>query len=132
MSMVDHLKKITVSFEAGTSPENMDLEIYSPDFQFVFGIAAEGMTPFEYQLVGKSEGDVIPIFLKKKIVGQFFEHLQPPLWDLFNGRDAVYLKAKIIGIAPAENREVLKAMSEMVAHGGGACGCDGDCGCGCG
>jgi hypothetical protein len=132
MDTIEHLKKITVSFEAGSSPENMDLEIHLPEFQFVFGIGAEGMTPFEYKLVGKSEGEVIPTLLRKEAFSQFFEHLQPPLWDLFDSRNVIYLRVKILAVAPAENREILKAMSEMVAHGGGGCGCDGDCGCGCG
>lgn len=132
MNTVTHLKKITLSFEAGTSPENMDLEVNPPKFQFVFGLAAEGMTPFEYKLLDKTEGDVVSLFLTKEALGRFFEHLQPPLRDLFNGRDSIYLNVRIVAVAPAENREILKALSEMVARGGSGCGCDGGCGCGCG
>ena len=59
----------------------------------------------------------------------------PGLWwrseekmDLFDGRDDVYLKVKIVAVAVAENREIVKAMAEKSAHGGVGC----DCGCGCG
>lgn len=132
MDSVTHLKKVTLSFEAGTSPENMDLAIHSPEFQFVFGLAPEGMTPFEYKLLDRTEGDVISLFLEKEALGRFFEHLQPPLQDLFKGRASICLNVKIVAVASAENREVLKALSEMVARGGSGCGGDGDCGCGCG
>jgi hypothetical protein len=132
MNTITHLKKITLLFEAGTSPENMDLIVHPPEFQFIFGLGSEGMTPFEYKLIDRAEGDVVSFSLKKDTPGHFFEHLQPPLWNLFDGRDTIFFNVKIVAVTPAGNREVLKAMSERVAHGGGGCGCDGGCGCGCG
>jgi hypothetical protein len=132
MNTITHLKKITLFFEAGTSAAHMNLNVHPPEFQFIFGIGPEGMTPFEYKLIDKAEGDVVSFSLQKEMLGHFFEHLQPPLWHLFNGRDTIFLTVKIVTVASAENREVLKAMSERVAHGGGGCGCDGGCGCGCG
>lgn len=132
MNTITHLKKITLLFEAGTSPENMDLTVHPQEFQFIFGLGSEGMTPFEYKLIDKAEGDVVSFSLKKDMLGHFFEHLQQPLWNLFDGRDTIFFDVKIVAVTPAENREVLKAMSERVANGGGGCGCDGGCGCGCG
>lgn len=132
MNTVDHLKKIRLKFEAGNSPELMDLKVTPSDFEFIFGIAAEGMTPFEYKLLNKSEGDNISLTITKETYGPLFEHLHPPVWDLLNGLNSLYLKVAIVSVLPAENREILKAMSEMVAHGSSGCGCDGSCGCGCG
>ena len=128
MTKVDNLKKIKLSLRAGTSHEAMDLTPEHPEFSFIFGLAPEGMTPFEYELVEKAEGDDVLIHLKKNNLNRLFEHLNPPIQDLFDGREDVYLKVKILAVSTADNREVVKAMAAMTAHGGGGC----DCGCGCG
>ena len=128
MTKVENLKKITLSYQAGTSRGAMDLTPRCPEFNFIFGLAPEGMTPFEFELVEKVEGDDILIHLEKNSLNRFFEHLTPPIWDLFDGRDEIYLNVKILEVSTAENREIVKAMAGMTAHGGGGC----DCGCGCG
>ena len=126
MRKVEHLKKITLSFEAGTSPENMDLGSGSSKVEFIFGLGPAGMAPFEYELVNKVEGDEILIHLKRENTPVFFEHLHLPLNNLFKDRHELYLNIKIQKIDPADNREVVKAMANMTAHGHGC-----DCGCGC-
>ena len=128
MTKVENLKKITLSYQAGTSREAMDLTPGHPEFSFIFGLAPEGMTPFEFELVEKVEGDDLLIHLEKNSLNRFFEHLTPPIYDLFDGRDEIYLNVKILEVSTAENREIVKAMADMTAHGGGGC----DCGCGCG
>ena len=128
MTKVENLKKITLSFRAGTSPDEMDLTPKYPEYNFIFGLAPEGMTLFEYNLVEKVEGDEVLLHLKKDSFSKFFEHLNPPIGDLLDGREEIYLKAKIQAISAAENREIVKALADMTAHGGGGC----DCGCGCG
>jgi hypothetical protein len=128
MTKVENLKKITLSYQAETSREAMDLSPRYPEFSFIFGLAPEGMTPFEFELVEKIEGDDVLIHLEKNSLNRFFEHLTPPIWDLFDGRDEIYLSLKILEVSTADNREIVKAMADMTAHGGGGC----DCGCGCG
>lgn len=128
MNKVDNLKKVKVSIKAGTSQDTMDLTPKHPQIEFIFGLGPGGMTPFEYYLVDRTEGDSISLYLKKDDFDSFFEHLHPPLMDLFDGRDDVYLKVNIDTAIPAGSREVVKAMAEMAAHGGVGC----DCGCGCG
>ena len=128
MTKVENLKKIALSLQAGTSREAMDLTPKYSEFSFIFGIAPEGMTPFEYELVDKVEGDDVLVHLRKDDLNRFFEHLNPPIWDMFDGRDEICLKVKILEISAAHNREIVKAMADMTAHGGGGC----DCGCGCG
>ncbi len=128
MNKVENLKKITLSYQAGTSRDTMDLTPKHPEFKFIFGLAPEGMTAFEYELVEKVEGDNVLLHLKKDDLNRFFAHLNPPIWDLFDGRDEIYLNVKILEISAAENNEIVKAMADMTAHGGGGC----DCGCGCG
>ena len=126
MRKVENLKKIYLSLQAGKSKENMDLSLSKPEFEFLFGIGPTGMTPFEYELVDKEEGDEILLHVQKDSVQVFFEHLHPPIMNLFEERKDVYLKVKIEKIIPAEIREVVKAMAELTAHGHGC-----DCGCGC-
>jgi hypothetical protein len=127
MNKVESLKKITLSIQAGTSPDTRDLTPKYPEIQFIFGLGSGGMTPFEYELADRTEGESVLLHLKKEDFYSFFEHLNPPLTDLFAGRDEVYLKVSIDAVTPAENREIVKAMA---AHGGAGCDCG--CGCGCG
>ena len=127
MNKVKNLKKITLSIQAGTSQDTLDLTLKYPEIEFIFGLGPEGMTPFEYELVDKAESESALLHLKKEAFYRFFEHLNPPLTDLFDGRADVYLKVNIDAVAPAENREIVKAMAALAAHGGAGC----DCGCGC-
>ena len=126
MNKVENLKKIALSMQAGTSQDTMDLTLRHPKIEFIFGLGPEGMTPFEYELADRTEGESTLFHLKKKDFCSFFEHLNPPLMDLFDGRDDVYLKVNIDAVTPAGNREVVRAMADMAAHGGAGC----DCGCG--
>ena len=128
MTKIENLKEITLSFQAGTRPDTMDSPVKYPEFKFIFGLGLEGMTPFEYELVHKSEGENVLIPLKKEQFCRFFEHLNPPLKDLFAENDEVFLRVDIVSVAPAENREIVKSMAAIAAHGESA----GDCGCGCG
>ena len=131
MNKVENLKKITLSFQAGTSPDTMDLTPKYPRFEFIFALGQEGMSPFEYELVNKTEGEEVLLQIRKQDFYRFFEHLNPPIGDLFEGREDVYLKSKISAVATADNRDIVKALAEMTAHGGGGCDCGGGCGCGC-
>ena len=128
LTKVENLKKITLSCQAGTSRECLDLTPGHPEFSFIFGLAPEGMTPFEYELAEKGEGDNVLLHLHKDSLSRFFEYLIPPIWDLFDSRDEIYLRVKILKVSTAENQEIVKAMAAMTAHGGAGC----DCGCGCG
>ncbi|MGD8211312.1 MAG: hypothetical protein PVH37_25490 [Desulfobacterales bacterium] len=128
MNKIENLKKIKLSWLAGTSQDTMNLTPKYPGFEFIFGLGSGGMTPFEYELVDKHEGQSVLIHLKKENLDRFFEHLNPPLLELFDVRNHIYLKVRIDAVTPAENREIIKAMADMAAHGGTGC----DCGCGCG
>ena len=128
MNKIENLKKIKLSWQAGTSQNIMNLTPKYSGLEFIFGLGSGGMTPFEYELVDKVEGQSVLIYLEKESLHSFFEHIKPPLMDLFDVRNNTYLKVKIEAVTPAENREIIKAMADMAAHGGAGC----DCGCGCG
>jgi hypothetical protein len=131
MLKVENLKKITLALQAGTCPGIMDLRPKDLEFEFIFGLSPEGMTPFEYALVDRAIGEEISLQLHKETYRHFFEHLNPPISDLFDGCSELHLKVKIIGIATPQNREIIKAMAERAQQSEGGCG-GGDCECGCG
>ena len=131
MIKVENLKKITLTLEAGTSPDTMDLKLKYPQFEFIFALGQEGMSPFEFELVNKTKGEEVLLQINKESYYTFFEHLNPPIWELFENREQFYLKAKITTVAAANNRDVVKALAEMTAHAGSGCDCGGRCGCGC-
>ena len=95
MNKVENLKKITLKLEAGTSPQIMDLDLDNSEFEFIFGLGPEGMSPFEYKLVDKTAGQEFLLELKNESLPVFFEHLHLPITNLVNERDELFLKVKI-------------------------------------
>ena len=126
MNKVENLKKVTLHLEAVVNAGRMDLTPAASQFEFIFGIGPVGMCPFEYQLVNKTAGEEIGIQIKKQELSSLFEHLHPPIMNLFEKQDALHLNIKILRIEQPENTEVIKALSESAAHHHGC-----DCGCGC-
>lgn len=126
MTKIANLKKVTLLIEAGTTADHMDLTPSDSEFEFIFGIGPGGMCPFEYQLADKASGEEIGIQIKKGAFYLLFEHLHPPIMNLFDKHDAFYLKVKILKIEKPENTEIIKALSEAVSHHH-----DCDCGCSC-
>ncbi|MEJ2730642.1 MAG: hypothetical protein P8185_19440 [Deltaproteobacteria bacterium] len=126
MNKVVNLTKVTLGLEAGTTAGHMDLTPAASEFKFIFGIAPGGMCSFEYQLVNKAVGEEIGIQVDKETLYPLFEHLQPPIMNLFEKHDTLHLKVKILKIEQPENTEIIKAMAETASHRH-----DCDCGCGC-
>jgi len=127
MNKVENLKKVTIAIRAAGLQDSMDCPPDPVEFTFIFGLAPDGMTPFEYKLAEKLEDDRIQLHLEKNSLGKFFGHLNPPIGNLCQGDRKLNLEANILEIATAGNREIVRAMAEMTTHGGGGC----DCGCGC-
>ena len=73
MNKVENLKKITLSIQAGMSQNTMNLTPKYPQVEFIFGLGLEGMTPFEYELADRTEGQSILLHLKKEDIYSFFE-----------------------------------------------------------
>ena len=124
---VDNLRKISISIEAGTSPDVMDLTKSPGKLDFIFGIGNNGITPFEYELVNKHQGDNITVRIQRDSAPVFFEHLAFPILNQIRCRDAFYLKARILSVTQPDHREIIKALAEK-----SSCGDSCDCGCGCG
>jgi len=125
MQKIENLKKIRLLLAAGTSRDVTDLDLPISEFEFIFGLGRDGMSPFEYDLAEKAIGDEIAVHLYSNTFQAYLMHLQLPIHRLFEDRDSFYLTIRVDGIEPADGREVIKTMAEMAGHGSG-------CGCGCG
>ena len=131
MTTIKPMMKVNLSFMAGETPNEMDITLDHPDFEFIFGIGSGGLTPFEYELADMNAGDDIDIQLRNTDTQRFFEHLYPSVRGLFLDRSELFLNVRIKAIGPAEGREIIKAMAEMTARSESGGGCGGGCGCGC-
>lgn len=124
---IDSLKKVSLLLESGTMPDRMDLTSGPETYTFVFGAGSGGITPFEYEIIGKAVGDEVLIQLRQEEIAVKLEHMSQFITERIPTRDTFYLKVKIIGITTAEDREIVQAMAENIRHGSHGC----DCGCGC-
>ncbi len=119
---IDVLKKVTLSVEAGTAPDAVDLTPGSSQFEFIFGLGISGLTPFEIQLADKTVGEEIHLHINREEIPQVFQHLILFPLNLPEHLDAFYLKLKIMKVMPAEQREVIKALAEIANCEDQCCG----------
>ena len=122
---IDNLSKVALVLEAGTSRDNFNLFAEPEKMEFVYGVAACGITPFEKLLYLKTDGDELITGVDLKNPGEFFGPLAPDMPGGLQGCGEIFIKVKINSVRLSEDSEVIKAL----ASGGG---CGGDCGCGCG
>lgn len=129
MPKVELFQKIRLCWQAGCRADAINRQLPDADFTFVYGIGTGGLTPFEYLLADKREGDQVSFRLAKTEALHFFGHLLPLAAPIFARQEDAFFRVKIDRIQTAEPREIVQAMAESTAHGHGN-GCD--CGCGCG
>lgn len=99
-------------------------------FTHIFGLATEGLSPFEASLDGKKQGDSILLSIPATGFSEFFESCSALLQDLLNLPvlpTVLDLDVKILTIETPDNRELIKAIATAASGGG----CGGSCGCGC-
>ena len=119
---VEYLQKITVSVKTGSTADPERLTESFPPVEFVYGLSASGLTPFEYALAEKSVGDEIQLQLHKDQLPHFFGHIRMPIVDPARQPDTILLKARILEIAPADSREVVKTLADIANCGDSCCG----------
>ena len=119
---VGNLKKVAVLLEAGTGPEAMDLTREPTPYDFVYGVGTHGLSPFEFALADKGEGDEMVIPVRTEEMANFFCHHFMPQLEIPEGVGAFYLRIRIARVNAADPREIIKAMAEAAACGTGCCG----------
>jgi hypothetical protein len=116
------LKKVTLSLEAGSAGTSMDLTCEPLQFEFIFGLGREGLTPFEFQLAEKEVGESVLIPVHPERIAQVFGHLRLPFSAFPADLLLIYLKVRILKAEPANQREVIREMAEISTCGGSCCG----------
>jgi len=119
---IENLKKVTLSLEAGTSSDQMNITPQPTEFEFVFGLGTFGLTPFEFTLADKICGDQILVRLRKENLQRYFEHINLPILRYTKDHSSFYLKARIKNVSRAEGKELLKAMAHIANCGDSCCG----------
>lgn len=127
---IQQLKKVRLAILAGSEPGKHSLTAIPVNFEFIYGIGAEGLEPFEVVLDDKCVGEHVVLTLAADEAPQFFGryfgsirqllglHLLPP---------HLSLHMTVTLVADADNWEVVQALAKSTGHGG----CGGSCDCGC-
>lgn len=119
---VGPLKKISLLLEAGTRPDKTDLTAEPIPFEFIFGTGSQGLSPFEFELANKKEGDGLSMPIRGEELSDLFQHLFIPSLAIPESISAFYLKVKIVKVSEADPKEVIKAMAEAAECGDHCCG----------
>ncbi len=123
---IDNLLKVSLLIEAGLSRDELNLLEKPEKLEFIYGVAACGITPLEKLLYQKGVGDDVIAAVDLKNPGEFFGPLAPDLPQVLRGRGETYLKLAIHSVQQPVDLEIVRALAS-----GGGCGGDCDCGCGC-
>jgi len=127
--LIGYMKKITLSLEAGMTPDSMDLSKQPFSFQFIYGVGTEGICLLEKALFEKQSGDEILIPVDPQQTRDIFGHLRQALISVLPLAKHFYLKAAVIAIETPVNQEIVRAIAEGGGSSDCGCGCDGDCAC---
>jgi len=122
LQVVGPLKKISLLLEAGTGPDNLDLSLEPIPFEFILGVGSQGLSPFEFQLADKKEGDGLSLHIRVEELSDLFQHLLIPSLAIPESISAIYLNVKIVKVSQADPKEVIKAMAEAAGCGDHCCG----------
>lgn len=117
------LQQVKLALEAGTTAESVALTPQPIAYDFIFGLGAEGLVPFERALADRRVGEQISLRLDPRALQAAFEHLPLP-GILLPARAAdLFLRVTVVAVEPADQREVIRQLARRSA-------CGGDCGCG--
>ena len=113
MEKIENLKKVSLLLDTGSQ---------ETPFEFIFGIGTDGLSPFEFELAGKKEGDILELQLRREAVADMFQHLPIPPFQVPQEGEGFQLKVRVEKVSPADQKEVIKAMAEIASCGDHCCG----------
>jgi hypothetical protein len=125
------LKKVTLSLNAasaGCESGKVNLTSAPVSFEFIYGLASDGLCPFESTLQDKRAGESLTLTVPTAEAHEFFGHLFLPLRQALGLQimpQTIALKVEITAVIDAGSREVVQALAKSGS------GCGGSCGCGC-
>jgi hypothetical protein len=131
------LTKVTLHIKTHVEKDTSSKPASPIAFDFVFGLATQGLTDFEKALINKVPGDRLHIHVKPSQAHLFFDYLAGPLTQALGAAPTVEMEVQVAGVSPVSDRELVHALAGKAASAGcgcegdGGCGCEGDGGCGC-
>jgi hypothetical protein len=126
---IENLKKVTLLLSVGGARGNSDVTGSPVAFAFIYGVASEGLCPFESALYEKAVDERLELTVSAAEAQEFFGHLLLPLrqvLDLPIMPHTLELQVEVTAVNDADNREIVQSL----AKAGSGCG-GGSCGCGC-
>lgn len=120
---IENLSKVSLSMEVGTTADRFELTPQPVPHEFIFGIGAGGLSPFEFQLGGRSVGDEVVMHVAAGELCRIFGPGQAPPLLQGAGTEGFFLRVRVTAVTRAGDREIVKAMAEMAA----CSDCGGDC-----
>ncbi len=126
---IDVLNKIELSLAIAGESGDQAAAGSGVEYEFIFGVATEGMSSFELALEGKEEGEhctlSVPAAEANEYFGIHFRHLRQLLF-LQILPETIRLNIHVISVKEAESREIVQSIARAAA----SCSCGGSCGCG--
>lgn len=116
------LKKVSLLLEVGTGPDQTDSTAKPIPFEFIFGTGSQGLSPFEFELANRKEGDNFTLPIRRDLLPGLFQHLLLSSLAVTESTSVFFLKVKIVKVSEADPKEVIKAMAEAAACGDHCCG----------
>jgi len=125
---VQSLKKVTLFLQAGSKADTFSLTPSPVSFEFIYGIAREGLTAFEVTINNKHPGDITSLTVLATEAQVFFGNLFMPLRQTLSLHllpEKIFLQVEVVSVVDADNREVVKSLADSLGHGcgGGTCDC---------
>ena len=99
-------------------------------FDFILGVASNGLSPFELALHDRSQGDTIECEVPGTKANDYFGQLYKRIFT--NASFTIIphsfrVKVHILSVRKSDEKEIVKAMARSLTHSCGTGSCD--CGC---
>ena len=120
---IDYLSKVSLEIEIVG-------EQTSKPLHFIFGVASNGLSPFEQAIHYKSSGDHVELSVEAGNAPHYFGHIYKQLCSrmvLGIIPERFDITFNVTDVQKSDQREIVKALAQSVGHGCGGGGCD--CGC---
>ncbi len=125
---IDVLAKVELSLALAGESGAQTVADSGVEFEFIFGVATEGLSSFELALKGKKEGEHCTLTVPAAEANEYFGHhfsLLKQVLSLQTVPETIHLNIHVLSVKEAESREIVQSIARAAA----SCSCGGSCGC---